>query len=217
MIPVAEDLRTFDFRQVPPAFEVVGERNAKGLNQDGGAELLESVCACLGLAAKDRLRQVFISYRRVDGTAAATEIEAYLWTQRCAAFLDTIQVEGGDPVQEVIMNALRDKDFVLFIDSPAAADSPWITAELNAALQSRIPVAVVVRRPAAAAPVHDGRQPGHGLGLRATPTGSARCFGSSAGASASARRWTTAWRGCWPSWHRCAMASCRSRIGASTS
>lgn len=143
LLPVVEDLRTFDFRSVPREFGIIGERNAKGLQPDDGRSLLEAVRESLGFESKNRLRKVFISYRRSDGEAAAKEIEEYLWTQRCAAFLDTIQIEGGAPVQEVIVQELRDKDFVLFVDSPDAAESRWIVEELNTALQLRIPVAVV--------------------------------------------------------------------------
>ncbi len=97
----------------------------------------------LGLESFVRNRQVFISYRRSDAEEVAQEIEQFLWSRRCVPFLDTIQVEGGVVVQDEVMEVLHQKDFVVYIDSLDASESPWVLAELNEALAERIPVCMV--------------------------------------------------------------------------
>lgn len=143
LVPVVDDLRSFSFQSIPAGLEFLSARNARGLQPGDGASIVESVRQWLGFAAANRLRKVFISYRRADSQAAAEQIETYLWSKKCQVFLDTVQIDGGEPVQEVIEEALHDMDFVLFLDSGGVAGSRWIIEELNVALTHRIPVAVV--------------------------------------------------------------------------
>lgn len=147
IVPIVDDFARFDFRSVPPEFAVIGDRNSKGLEPDHGESVKAAIRQNLGLESKNRMRKVFISYRRADAADQAGTIEAELWRRKCMVFLDTQAIEGGALVQEVIIKSIKDMDFVLFIDSPAAAasvaEARWITEELNTALLNRIPVAVV--------------------------------------------------------------------------
>jgi hypothetical protein len=151
ILPVVENLREFRSDSFPPSFAEIRKLNAKGLQPGDGQSVIDAIRQNLGLESKYRERKVFISYRRVDATEIASAIETYLWSQKCPAFLDTFGIEGGAPVQDVIVEELTDKDCVLFIDSPRAAESVnaarWITEELNTALQKRIPIAVVQSDP----------------------------------------------------------------------
>ena len=144
LLLVVEDLNLFNFHSVPADFAAISSvRNAKGLQPDDGKRLQEAILESLGFKSRVR-RRVFISYRRSDAEQVAQEIEDYLWTQRWLPFPDTILSEGAaPPVHKTIMEKLRDYELVLFIDSPDAANSGWIIAEQNAALQLRIPIAVV--------------------------------------------------------------------------
>jgi len=144
IVPVVPDLATFRFDTMPDSLDVLRSRNAMAVTPPVElARLRESVEGNLGLGAFVQDREVFISYRRKDAADVAREIESYLWTQRCVPFLDTIQIPGGAVVQRRVMEALHQKDFVLFIDSPDAANSAWVRAEILEAFAQRIPACSV--------------------------------------------------------------------------
>ena len=143
MVPVVDDLRTFDFCTVPASHRALGTRNAVGLEPDGGRRVVDAVRGYLGLESFTRDRQLFISYRRSDGQQIADQIEPHLWSERYMVFLDTRQVAGGEVVQDTIMQDLQAKDFVLLIDTPDAGQSRWVQAELIEALRCRVPVCAV--------------------------------------------------------------------------
>jgi hypothetical protein len=144
VVPVVPDLATFRFDTLPESLDLLLSRNAMAVTPPAElARLCESVEGNLGLGAFVQDRAVFISYRRSDAEAVAREIEDYLWTQRCVPFLDTIQIAGGQVVQPRVMEALHQKDFVLFIDSPDAANSDWVRAEILEAFARRIPACSV--------------------------------------------------------------------------
>jgi TIR domain len=142
VIPLVEDIATYSFASMPPGTEVLSSRNAVGLNPNED-RFLDSVRGHLGLESFVGHRQVFISYRRSDAERVALKIEDFLWSRRCVPFLDTIQIEGGAVVQDQVIKALNQKDFVVYIDSPDAGKSPWVLAELTEALSQRIPVCMV--------------------------------------------------------------------------
>jgi hypothetical protein len=144
IVPVVPALNTFRFDTLPETLDLLRSRNAMAISPPAELDRLrESVEGNLGLGAFVQDRSVFISYRRSDAEAVAREIEAYLWTQRCVPFLDTIQIPGGVVVQARVMEALHQKDFVLFIDSPDAGNSDWVRAEILEAFARRIPACSV--------------------------------------------------------------------------
>ena len=143
LVPVVDDLRTYDFRQVPRSLQALSERNAVGLQPDDGASIVQAVRGYLGLEAFAREKRVFISYRRSDGKAQAETIHDHLWQDRFVAFLDTFSIEAGAPVQDRIMREIVDKDLILLIESPDAAASPWVRDEIFEAGRQRIPVCAV--------------------------------------------------------------------------
>jgi len=118
MVPIVEDITTYSFALIPANAQLLGSRNAIGLapNEE---RFLETVRGHLGLESFVRHRQVFISYRRTDAEAVAQDIEQFLWTRRCVPFLDTIQLEGGVVVQDKVMQALHEKDFVVYMGAIA--------------------------------------------------------------------------------------------------
>jgi hypothetical protein len=143
LVPVVPQLTAFHFNTIPTDLEVIRNRNAVGVAPMDAPRFLESVDGNLGLNSFLENLEVFISYRRSDAEPVARALEAYLWTQRCRSFLDTVQIPGGTVVQQKIMDALHKKDFVLFLDSPDAKDSEWVRAEILEAFLQRIPVAAV--------------------------------------------------------------------------
>jgi hypothetical protein len=147
LVPVVPQLSGYAFASIPTDLEVIRSRNAVGVAPEDAPRFLESVDGYLGMESFLENREVFISYRRSDSEQAARAIEAYLWTQRCVPFLDTLQIPGGQVVQEKVMAALHQKDFVLFLDSPDAGNSDWVRAEVLEAFLQRIPVRVVRMTP----------------------------------------------------------------------
>src|SRR5262249_2281073 len=132
---------------IPEDLDLIRNRNAVGVDDEEAARFLESVDGNLGLESFMEDRAVFISYRRSDAEEVAKKIESYLWTQRCPPFLDTLQIPGGEVVQQKVLDALHQKDFVLFLDSPGARGSAWVRAEIVEAFLQRIPVCTVRVRP----------------------------------------------------------------------
>ncbi len=151
IVPVVDDLNTYKFDQVPDSLQVLCSRNAVALE---AAAIALVVRQQLGLADVPQAQKVFISYRRSDADEVARAIYDDLWQHRYAAFLDTEQIEGGADVQQRIEQAIADKDFVLLLDSPAAAESEWVKGEILEAQARRIPIRVVeVGRPSPPLPL----------------------------------------------------------------
>lgn len=140
VVSVVEDLRAYQFAEVSRVAPAISERNATGLEPDGGAALLAAVRGHLGLESFARDQKVFLSFRRSDAEPLARELYDYLWSQRFETFLDLLQIEGGGVVQEVIMESIGRMDCVLLIDSPDVVNSRWVEAEIQEALRLRIPV-----------------------------------------------------------------------------
>lgn len=144
LVPVVEDLAAYDFKSLPQALGVLRERNAVSLKPGRGPSLLETVQGYLGLAPFVYDRKVFISYRRSDGAAPADEIYRFLSDQGYRVFMDVYGVEGGAVVQDRIRREIFDKDMVLLVDSPEAASSDWVKAEITEAAARRVPVCAVL-------------------------------------------------------------------------
>lgn len=140
VVPVVEDLRTYRFADVTRVAPGISERNATGLEPDGGAALLAAVRGHLGLESFARDQKVFMSFRRSDAEPLARELYDYLWRQRFETFLDLFQIEGGGVVQEIIMESIGRMDCVLLLDSPDVVNSGWVEAEIREALRLRVPV-----------------------------------------------------------------------------
>lgn len=110
--------------------------------------------ARLGLSLRSRNHTIFISYRAVDGTEVATQIEAFLkgegynvWRDDSKdAFDGQTSIPPGEEVQREIEENLKPADMVLLLDTPRACESPWINLEVNLANGNLIPVLPVLFR-----------------------------------------------------------------------
>ncbi len=141
LIPIVEDLSTYDFKSVPsPEIRAL---NARAWLPGEGKAILDAVRGHLGKAAFPRKKKVFISYHRATSESAARRIRDHLRGHDYEPFLDTLDVEGGAVVQEQVMDAIRDRDFVLLIDSDGAQSSGWVRAEIVEALNQRIPLRAI--------------------------------------------------------------------------
>jgi hypothetical protein len=147
ILPVVPRRDRFDFRTLTGELEFLGRLNAVGWD-DGevpGAAVLTAIRRHLGLEPFQRDCRLFISYRRSDGTEAAQAIYRHFRAIGFDAFLDTEDeaIEPGEEVQARIHEAIPEKDFLLLVDSPAAAESGWVREEVSTALADRVAIFVV--------------------------------------------------------------------------
>jgi hypothetical protein len=147
ILPVVPTRTSYDFRTLTGELAFLGRLNAIGWD-DGdtpGAAVLTTIRRHLGLEPFQRDCRLFVSYRRSDGTAAAQAIYRHFRGCGFDAFLDTEDeaIEPGAEVQPRIHEAIPEKDFLLLIDSPDAANSPWVREEVSSALSNRVAIFVV--------------------------------------------------------------------------
>lgn len=114
------------------------------------------VGAVLGLRLRCGDQTVFISYRALDGTALAAQLETFLRSHGYRVWRDDAQdqmdgqtmIPPGMEVQRVIEENLQRADMLLVLDTPRAAESGWMNLEIDLANGYLIPVLpVFFKRP----------------------------------------------------------------------
>lgn len=96
---------------------------------------------------RSRLR-LFLCYRRQDGERLTADLDKALSQRHEHVFRDLVEIQAGDPAQEVIDERLRAADAVIFIDTPRAGESEWVARELATSMGNGIPVVWVRLGPA---------------------------------------------------------------------
>jgi hypothetical protein len=144
LLPVAVDPAT----QKPPK----PSEHIKALLYDSTAagdrgRLANRVGGMLGLRVQGRHTKIFISYRAVDGSAIAEQLNAHLRSMGHQTFLDRAKefdgeptILPGSPVQKEIDEALAAANLVILIDTPKALESSWIKHEIDSADGLLLPV-----------------------------------------------------------------------------
>lgn len=89
--------------------------------------------------AKDRL-QLFLSYCQADGEALARRIGTVLIGMQQQPVRDLNDLRTGEGLSRSITAALESCDVLVFLDTPDAATSDWVKAELCLALGLGIPI-----------------------------------------------------------------------------
>jgi hypothetical protein len=84
--------------------------------------------------------RLFLCYRRTDGDELVAAIDKELSKRHSKFFRDLVDIQVGEPTQEVIDEELQLADVVVFFDTPAAGESAWVARELATALGRGIPV-----------------------------------------------------------------------------
>jgi hypothetical protein len=107
----------------------------------GEGNISLEVLRTLGLVERDR--RLFLSYRRAESAALATQLQRALSERFFDVFLDRFSVPPGDDFQSRIDIELSDKAFVLLIESPGAVGSDWVQHEVAFALSHQIAVLAV--------------------------------------------------------------------------
>jgi len=91
-----------------------------------------TIAACIlkSLRLTRAQRQAFVSYKRTESQAAATQIFTNLTLAGYRPFLDTASVCPGVDFQEALWSRMADTDLLIFLDTPHALDSGWVYQEL---------------------------------------------------------------------------------------
>jgi hypothetical protein len=140
VVPVVEDLATYDFRA--SAIEEVVERNAEAFSAP--ERLIQTLLHHAGLRLFGSGGNVFVSYARSDGAEFAEAIRAALIVGGVAATVDLHEFPGGELVQDEIERRVNGADLVILIDSKGAATSEWVAEELDIAQAAHVPVVAVM-------------------------------------------------------------------------
>lgn len=124
VIPVAT-AGTDVFGTMPTELRVI---NAVFWERDG-SDAARSLLDALGIIEHER--KVFISYRRGEGDWIANQMWERLGKARFDVFLDRFSIPPGEDFQKKVDSELSDKAFVVIIESPKAAKSPWVSHEVT--------------------------------------------------------------------------------------
>lgn len=89
-------------------------------------------------------RRIFISYRRLDSSAAALQLYHRLDERGYRVFLDTHSLKPGVRFQDHLFHHLVDSDILVVLDTPKYLSSYWTKEELSQAFASSIGVLQVV-------------------------------------------------------------------------
>jgi hypothetical protein len=144
-LPVVPDLGVYRWSGLPSQLAHLTKLNALGWNQGDtpGERVLQTVPKLLSLVPFKRDCRLFISHRREDGSGTAQALYRHLTVAGYQAFLDTESLEGGDPVQVLIHQAIPERDFLLLVNSPTAHQSAWVREEVEVALSRRVTIFVL--------------------------------------------------------------------------
>jgi len=124
LFPVVEDLKTYSV-SVP---KELGPINGQVWDPvKVGADVMR------GFRLARKLRQVFISYRRVESNGVAHQLFHELNERGFRVFLDTASVETGVDFQNSLWSRMADVDLVVLLDTPNALSSEWVFKELSRA------------------------------------------------------------------------------------
>lgn len=83
-------------------------------------------------------RRVFVSYRRSDALHMGEELWETLGKAGFDVFLDRFSIEPGADFQRRLEQRLREKAFVLLIESPDLQSSQWVLHEVSFAQKNRL-------------------------------------------------------------------------------
>jgi len=132
---VVEAAQSFDVADALRRAGLPPERRSWAARSFARAALARVAPTCF----RSRLR-LFLSYRRNDGEGVTAELDRALSDRHEHVFRDLVDIQTGDPAQEIIDEKLRGADVVIFIDTPRAGESKWVARELATAMGNGIPV-----------------------------------------------------------------------------
>ena len=104
--------------------------------------LVSALLESIGLLRPQR--RVFLSYRRTEAHAAASQLHDMLTARGFDVFLDTHELRPGEPFQDTLWHRLCDSDVMLMLDTPTYFSSKWTRQEFARTLVKNIHVLRVV-------------------------------------------------------------------------
>ena len=104
--------------------------------------LVSALLESIGLLRHQR--RVFLSYRRTEAHAAASQLHDMLTARGFDVFLDTHELRPGEPFQDTLWHRLCDSDAMLMLDTPTYFSSKWTREEFARTLVKNIHVLRVV-------------------------------------------------------------------------
>lgn len=107
-------------------------------DRHGPDRVFATLLSCLGLLRSQR--RVFLSYKRAEASAAATQLFGELSARNFSVFLDTHSVPAAVDFQEELWHQLVDVDIVIMLDTKSYFSSRWTAAEYGRALAKGISV-----------------------------------------------------------------------------
>jgi hypothetical protein len=126
------------------SFDVTDQLRRRELPADrlepiGAAFAREAMSMIMPTFVRTRLR-LFLCHRRSDGEELTARVDRALSARHEHVFRDLIDVQTGVEAQDVIDEKLAGADAVVFLDTPNAGTSWWVSHELATALGRNIPV-----------------------------------------------------------------------------
>jgi SLOG cluster3 family/TIR domain len=126
------------------SFDVTDQLRRRDLPDDrlepiGATFAREAMSMIMPTFVRTRLR-LFLCHRRSDGEALTARIDQSLSARHEHVFRDLIDIQIGDEAQATIDEKLAGADALVFLDTPDAGTSWWVTHELATALGRNIPV-----------------------------------------------------------------------------
>jgi len=126
------------------SFDVSDQLDQRGLSEAN----VGTVAAVLSRALLARLQptlsqykmRLFLSHRRADGEDLARQFYQLLKQRAEESFRDLSDVLVGEDAQDVIEERLIQSDAVIFLDTPLAYESVWVSKELEMALSLNLPI-----------------------------------------------------------------------------
>ena len=130
-----------DMTDIPPYLQSLNALRRQ--NDDPAMIVLASaLLECVGLLRPQR--RLFLSYRRLESRAAASQLHDLLTARGFDVFLDTHDIRPGEPFQEILWHRLCDADAMIMLDTPTYFATKWTRQELGRALAKEIHVLRVV-------------------------------------------------------------------------
>ncbi|MCU1678168.1 MAG: hypothetical protein JWM93_2926 [Frankiales bacterium] len=126
------------------SFDVADHLRRRSLPDDrlriiGHAFSREALSMTMPTYVQSRLR-LFLCHRREDGEDLAALTDEALVSRHEHVFRDLIDVQAGENAQQKIDEALSGADVLVFLDTPRAHESWWVSHELATALGRGIPI-----------------------------------------------------------------------------
>jgi len=124
VIPIVDSDTDYN-QKVPPILQPINGTVRKPI------EIAADILKHFGLTREKR--QMFISYKRDESRAVALQLFNAFNQREYNVFLDTASIEPGRDVQSYLMQRMADVDVLVFLHTPHALSSEWVTKELDRA------------------------------------------------------------------------------------